>query len=109
MDYICWFEFFIDPTRFGLRLLQGSKLRSVLQSIILRVKGNFIKEMKGDVKNQPYEDTEKFWAPDGIRTHDPLCSRSDATDINISGIGWLVRGSLMGETLLAINVTVWYS
>ena len=28
MDYTCWFESFIDPTRFGLRLLQGYKLRS---------------------------------------------------------------------------------
>ena len=38
-------ESFIDPTRFGLRLLQGSKLRSVLQVIILRVKGNFIRKL----------------------------------------------------------------
>ena len=47
MDYICSFESFIDPTRFGLRLLQGSKLRSVLhvQLIILRVKGNFISKL----------------------------------------------------------------
>ena len=37
-----------------------------------------MKEIKGGVKNQPYEDTEKIWAPDGIRTHDPSCSRSDA-------------------------------
>ena len=29
-----------------------------------------MKEIKGDVKNQSYEDTEKIWAPDGIRTHD---------------------------------------
>ena len=28
---------------------------------------------------------------------------------NISGIGWLVGGSFMSETFLAINVTVWYS
>ena len=45
MDFICRFESFIDPTRFGLRLLQGSKLRSVLQLIILRVKGNFIPKL----------------------------------------------------------------
>ena len=30
--------------------------------------------IKEDVKNQPWEDTEKIWAPKGIRTHDPLCS-----------------------------------
>ena len=30
-----------------------------------------IKRIKGDVKNQPKEDTEKILAPDGIRTHDP--------------------------------------
>ena len=30
--------------------------------------------IKEDVKNQPWEDTEKTWAPNGIRTHDPLCS-----------------------------------
>ena len=96
-------------------------------------------------------DTEKIWAPDGIRTHDPRCHRSDALtsellrtcwrarvifvgwtcephlasmcsyrwfftfsfiffyNINISGIGWLVGRSFMGETFLTINVTVWYS
>ena len=27
-------------------------------------------------------------------------------NINISGIGWLVGGSFMGETFLTINVTV---
>ena len=32
----------IDPTRFGLRLHQGSELRSVLQSNILCVEGNFV-------------------------------------------------------------------
>ena len=26
--------------------------------------------------NQPYKDTEKIWAPDGIQTHDPPCSWS---------------------------------
>ena len=43
MDYICLFESFIDPTLFGLHFLQESKLHSVLQLIILRVKGDFIR------------------------------------------------------------------
>ena len=30
-------------------------------------------------------------------------------DQMLSGIGWLVGGSFVGETFLAINVTVWYS
>ena len=54
---------------------------------------NIVKEIKGDVKNQPLEDTEKIWAPDGIRTHDPLCSRSDAPWSNL----WATEDSLASK------------
>ena len=53
---------------------------------------NIVKEIKGDVKNQPREDTEKNLSP--------------RWDSNPCGKGWLVGGSFMGETFLAINVTV---
>ena len=42
-----------------------------------------IKQIKGDVKNQPYEDTEKIWSPDGFRTHDPPCSKSNSIRLNL--------------------------
>ena len=45
-------------------------------------------------------------APDGIRTHDPPCSRSDALTSELLRTRWLVGGSFMGEIFLAINVTV---
>ena len=50
-----------------------------------------IKEIKGDVKNQPYEDREKIRAPDGIRTHDPPCSRSDALSSELLRTRWRAR------------------
>ena len=58
---------------------------------------NIIKEIKGDVKNQP-RDTEKIWAPDGIRTHNPPCSRSDALTSELLRTRWRARVIFVGWT-----------
>ena len=54
-----------------------------------------IKEIKGDVKDRPQEDTEKIRAPDGIRTHDHPCSRSDALTSGLLRIRWRARCLMM--------------
>ena len=67
---------------------------------------NIIKEIKGDHKNQPEEDKEKIWAPDGIRTHDPPCSRSDALTFDLLRTRWRARVIFVGWTcLLHLAVT----
>ena len=59
---------------------------------------NIIKEIKGNVKNQPWEDTEKISAPDGIWTHDPPCSRSDALTSELLRTRWRARVIFVGWT-----------
>ena len=61
--------------------------------VFLLEEKNILKKIKGDVKNKPQEDTEKIWAQDRIRTHDPLRTRWRARVIFLAH-GW--RSHAMG-------------
>ena len=54
-------------------------------------------------------DTEKIWAPDGIRTHDPPCSRSDALTSEWVGLANRISQSHSPSQATHLGLTVSHS
>ena len=58
----------------------------------------FYKGNKGRCKESTIRGHRKIWAPDGIRTHDPPCSRSDALTSELLRTRWRAKVIFVGWT-----------